>query len=75
MQVLPIFFLFVSIYSRYIPDTYPIHTRYIRISHEYPTNTPRMLREYPKHEKKEGKKCTIPAFTPYALHLTLEKSH
>ena len=29
-----------SILSRYIPDTYPIHTRYIRISYEYPTYTP-----------------------------------
>ena len=56
MQVLPIFFLFVSIHSRHIPDTYPIHTRYIRISHEYPTNTPHMPYEYLKHENKEEKK-------------------
>ena len=40
--------LYLSILSRYIPDTYPTHTRYIRISHEYPTNTPRMPHEYPK---------------------------
>ena len=56
MQILPLFFLFVSIYSRHIPDTYPIHTRYIRISHEYPTNTPHMPYEYLKHENKEEKK-------------------
>ena len=31
---------YLSIYSRYIPDTFPTHTRYICICHEYPTNTP-----------------------------------
>ena len=39
---------YLSIYSRYIPDTYPTHTRYIRISHEYSTNTPHIPHEYPK---------------------------
>ena len=39
---------YLSIYSRYIPDTFPTHTRYIRISHEYSPNTPRISHEYPK---------------------------
>ena len=54
MQVLPVFFLFVSIHSRHIPDTYPIHTRHIRISHEYSVNTPRISHEYLIHTSSIG---------------------
>jgi hypothetical protein len=39
---------YLSIYSRYIPDTFPTHTRYIRISYEYSPNIPRISHEYPK---------------------------
>ena len=39
--------LYLSMLSRYIPDTYPTHTRYIRICGEYSTNTPRISHEYP----------------------------
>ena len=63
---------YLSIYSRYIPDTFPTHTRYIRISHEYSPNTQRMPHEYPKPPTKMIEHTSYPP--PYWLFCARRRS-